>query len=785
MPIPTALRRPRARRVIARRSWSLLAAGVAAGLASLTTGTAATAAEMAFASTVGVPVTPVIVVGFSGVQWSDVTGRTPALASFASEGAIGDVTVRSVRASACPVDGWLALSAGRRAGDSDDSADHPDGAATCRPIEVASNAPFGPATVNTWGRYRQAAANAKFDATPGLLGQALQSVGTCATAVGPGAAVALARPDGRVARYTPSLDAGPGALGASPCPLTVVDAGSVTDRRYLPASSPVDPAEAAAERAAQVRAVDAVVGRVLRAAPSDARVLVVSLADSGRTPHLQLIGVRGPGFGPGWLRTSSTRQDALVQATDLAPTVANLLAVPAPVAWVGSPLTALTVAAGQAPAKLADRLRKLADLEQAAQEVQRMVSPFFTGLVVAQLLLYGAAAAVLRHRWTSGSRRRRVLTLVRRVALVFACFPIATYLANTLPWWRSSHPLAVLVLCVIGYVAVLTAISQLGPWRRSLLGPFGAVAGLTAAVLAADVLTGSRLQTSSLMGLQPVVAGRFYGLGNVAFALFATGALLLAIAGADRLIRQGRRRIAAALVASLGVLATVLDVSPAWGSDFGGPIGMVPAFAVLTLLVLGIRLSWRKGALIAAGTVLLLTLVSVADWSRPVDQQTHLGRFVQTVVDGGAWQVISRKGQQNLSILFGSWLTVLVPVGALFLALILLRPSSWGAGSLARAYDRSPTLRQGMGCLMLLLGIGFATNDSGTTIPAVGATVAIPLLIAVSLRALADDELRGPPTSPATANPATEPPVGGSPPSTPASEGSSPALDPGRTPPRN
>ena len=113
---------------------------------------------------------------------------------------------------------------------------------------------------------------------------------------------------------------------------------------------------------------------------------------------------------------------------------------------------------------------------------------------------------------------------------------------------------------------------------------------------------------------------------------------------------------------------------------------------------------------------------------------------MQTVIDGGAWQVISRKGEQNLSILFGSVLSILVPVAALFVVLVLMRPSSWGAGALARAYDRSPTLRQGLYCLLLLLGIGFAVNDSGTAIPAVGFTLAIPLIIAASVRALEDDE---------------------------------------------
>ncbi|WP_426564397.1 hypothetical protein ACPPVT_00405 [Angustibacter sp. McL0619] len=715
---------------------------------------------------------PVVLIGTGGVQWSDVSPEaTPNLARLVQVGAIGDVTVRSVKPAACPVDGWLAVSAGRRAGDVRDPKAKDPAAQVCRAPEVnAGIAPGGSATVTTWPRYLAAAKAEKFDATPGLLGDALAKAGVCANAVGSGGAVALARHDGTVGRYTPNDSSNPADLGqvlsSSDCPLTVLDVGAVRDpANPLPGPPETGVAITSGDRAAQVRAVDEAVGRALDAVPDGARVFVLSLADSGATPHLQLGAATGPGYGPGWLWTSSTRQVALVQATDVTPTLLSLLGVPEPNTLVGSPITNRSVAAGQAPASADARLQKVEDLENAAQRVQKLVAPFFDGLVLAQLLLYGGVAIVLRHSWTAGSRRRRLLSLVRRTALVFACVPVSTYLANTVPWWRYQHALLMVVLAVACYVLALSLVAQLGPWRHRLLGPFGAVAGLTSVVLAADIVTGSRLQTSSLMGLQPVVAGRFYGFSNVAFALFATGAMLFAIAVADHFVQQERRRTAAVCVAVVGMVATALDVSPSWGSDFGGPMGLVPSFAILTLLVLGVRLSWRKIALIAAGTVLLLAAVSVVDWLRPADQQTHLGRFVQTVIDGGAWQVISRKGEQNLSILFGSVLSILVPVAALFVVLVLMRPSSVGAGALQRAYDRSPTLRQGLYCLLLLLGIGFAVNDSGTAIPAVGFTLAIPLIIAASVRALEDEERAAPAElAPATA-PArsTEPTLGDSP----------------------
>jgi hypothetical protein len=61
---------------------------------------------------------------------------------------------------------------------------------------------------------------------------------------------------------------------------------------------------------------------------------------------------------------------------------------------------------------------------------------------------------------------------------------------------------------------------------------------------------------------------------------------------------------------------------------------------------------------------------------------------------------------------------------------------AWGAPALQLAYERCPALRPGLTALIVMLGIGFAVNDSGTVVPAVGATLAIPLLIAASVRVL-------------------------------------------------
>ncbi|WP_432499215.1 hypothetical protein, partial [Kineococcus gypseus] len=698
-----------------------------AGAGTTGTGTAGTA--------------PVVLVGTGGVRWTDVSREaTPALASTV-RGAVGTVAVRSVFTAACPADGWLALSAGRRATDfTGTSAEH--ARAACAPVaDVVDGVQPG------FAGYRRTAAGGTFGAQPGLLGDALARAGVRTLAVGPGAAVALARSDGRVpAAVTGAQAPTPAAVGGyvqdaleSGAQVVVVDAGAVRD----PADLPADEGAPAAGRAEQVAAVDAVVAAVQRAVAGSTgtgatTLLVASLADAGRTAHLQFAGATGPrpggGAYDGLLVSRSTRQVGIVQTTDLTPTV---LALALGTDHGTAGLVGAPVGSTQGAASAAEREEKVRDLDAAAQAVQPLVAPFFTTWAASQLLLYAAATLALRRAWGGARGRRRVLAWLRALAVVYGVVPASTFLANTLPWWRAGGTTGAHLLAVTGavalFVAAITAVALLGPWRRAALGPLGVVGAVTAGVLALDAGTGSRLITSSLNGLQPVVAGRFYGLGNQQFALFATGALLLAVAVADPLLRAGRRRAATAAVAVLGVAAVYVD--GVLGSDFGGPPALIPAFGLMTLLVAGVRVTWRRVLLIGVGTVLVLAAISVVDWLRPVDDQTHLGRFVQTLLDGGAGQVVERKAAQNLRILVGNWvLSLVLALAGSFVAFVLVRPRVLGVAVLQRSYDRHPALRPGCTSLLVLLAIGFAVNDSGAAVPAVGAMLAVPLLIATVTR---------------------------------------------------
>ncbi|MFN8074024.1 MAG: hypothetical protein U0Q15_01230 [Kineosporiaceae bacterium] len=733
------------------------------GLAALAA-PAASAAPRSAAAVSG----PVVLLGTSGLTWEDVSDATPTLATLGG-GSVGTLAVRSVRATACPVDGWLAVGTGRRA------ADDLDGG-RCRAPEVTPPAaPGGPATVLGWQRIVTALAGQSFDATPGLLATTLQAAGVPAAAVGPGAALALAGPDGRAPRVWPGLGSGAATAvttedSPDPAPLAeqvtaAVDAGA----RLVLVDIGGTLDDAAARAAAGTRALphdlqlgvlDDRVRAVAAALPESATLIVAGLADDGGDePRLQLLAAGGPGpdgvrYGGSLLGSPSTRQDGMAQATDLLPTLVRLLGVDVPGGAVGSPLVPV-----QRHGSDAAHRRHVLDLQRAAVEMHRVVPWFFGGFVAAQLVLFGGATLVVRRLSDSPERRRPVLRRVRAAGVAFAAVPAATFLANLLPWWRASSSGWAVTGAVALFTLLIAVPALLLPGRERLLAPFGTVGAATALVLGGDVLTGSHLVLSSLMGVQPLVAGRFYGFSNPGFALFATGCLLAAADAADALLRRERPRRAALAVAGIGVACVIVDGTPGLGSDFGGPPAILPAFAVLALLVAGVRLTWRRMAAVGGLTVAVLVALSLLDWARPATDRTHLGRFVQTVIDGGAWSVVRRKAEQNLQILLRP-ISLPVPVAVAFVVRVLARPARSGVRPLESAYERSRALRPALVAFAVLMVLGFALNDSGAAIPAVAGAMAVPLLVAVTARALELDDQERPPavrTSPRPQGPPAAP----------------------------
>lgn len=642
----------------------------------------------------------IALIGVSGLHWSDLTqADTPNLWELAGASAIGSMSVRTVGNITCPYDGWLTVSAGTRSA----------AGYRCGPPPLPE--PQGKGAVIPDYDYLLKVADQR---NAGLLGETLAKAGECSIAIGPGAALGLADRRGAVATYYAS----PIQMREQELERCRVVAMDVDDliRPYFTTEGklPTVPDKLSAQdRRAALRLADAKAGALLAVLPESTTVVLAGMSDHGSVPHLRVAALREPGAHGRELGAASTRRDDISILPDLTTTVLTRLGVPVPDAMVGQPLQIGDPGA---------TFERMAESDETAQTMRSVKGLFFIVLAVLQVLFYAVAFLLLR--------RRRGLRAVRLAAVALAALPITSILVNLLPWSSAAE----LFGGMLAWLVVLTALAFAGPWRRSPLGPLAVVAGASAATLAADLLTGTTLQLNSFMGFSAEQGARYYGLGNIPFALLATGTLLTSTVIAHRLSRPW----GAAVVAVLGTFAMVLGGS-GMGSDFGGVIAFVPGIAVTALLILGKRISLVRLALFCVAGGVAVTGFAVANYLRPASEQSHLGRFVGQVLSGEAIDVIVRKLVAMLSTLLSPTLMPVVIAAVAFLVYAVMRPEQATAGVLPAAFTYSPALKAGLIGTLVSGVVGTLVNDSGAAVLSMALALAIPLVLSAGIAALPGD----------------------------------------------
>jgi hypothetical protein len=661
----------------------------------------------------------------------------------------------------------------------------------------------------------------RYGAEPGALGSALRSAGrrtaVIANADAHGvrdrsAALAVMDRDGLVDAGRVSSDlngvdpTGPYGFALDPAAVAeAFDAAWRTSDVTLVEASDLERVDAFKEHAlpeawqelrrTALEDADALLGELLsRVDLSTDLVLVVTPAVPRKGEELGLFAMAGPDVRPGVAVSGTTRRDGYLTLPDIAPTILERFGIPAPLSMTGTPIR-LGEARPVDRAMIDDYVR----VNQLSVFRDRATGPVTVVFIVLQVLAYLLAALALILRARFGARWRRT---ARGLLLTVLAIPPVAFLSGLTPYDRIG-PVGYVAALLLGAAGVAGGAAWLGGRSRPRLAPIVPpllVVALTWATMIVDVLLyDGRLQMNTVFGYSPIVAGRFAGYGNFAFSLVAicaivmvTGAWAIAVlarreqtdpqtgsqpglqtgsqpglqTGSQTLPESGGRRWRAwglALVAAVLAFTVVVDGYPAYGSDVGGVLAAVPAFAVVLLVLAGVRLTWRRLLLVGLLTVVTLAAFALVDVSRPPEARTHLGRLVTSDTDGLV-MIIQRKLFANLNILTSSIWTWVVPIGAAFLIVLSLRrfgprgsatepepagtPDAAPASGAAATTGPAPGPTSALGSLwcglpgmpaclwgaLVVAVLGFALNDSGIAVPAMMSTVLLPYLGYLVLR---------------------------------------------------
>jgi hypothetical protein len=397
------------------------------------------------------------------------------------------------------------------------------------------------------------------------------------------------------------------------------------------------------------------------------------------------VGIAGKGFD-GNLTSGSTRADGYVLSTDIAPTILERLGIAVPSAMSGQAIRSEGQVAAEEIESLGDRMSVVSE---------RRGPVIGIGLLVwlAALLL----AAVL-------SRGRGVRTAVKLAGLSIVYLPLLLLAGAALEPSQAAEQ--ALVLAGAPLLAAVTLASLCG--YRAL----AVASGLVVGAYAVDVIAGSSLTSLSLLGPNPGLGVRFYGIGNELEALL--GVLVVAGVGAGLTAwppRGGMRRSALVFIV-VTLLCAAVFAAGRFGADVGAAI-VLPVGGAVAAVAIGAQRRWAA-LLVFAAPLALLALIALADLVSRAN--AHLTR---SVLDAGGLGTLADVAQRRLQLSAHSFSRPLVlfflPLIAVIAVVAVIQRDR-----LRALLEPMPAMRAGLlGALVATL-VGTLANDSGALLLEIG-----------------------------------------------------------------
>jgi hypothetical protein len=418
------------------------------------------------------------------------------------------------------------------------------------------------------------------------------------------------------------------------------------------------------------------------------RDLLIAIArPTGASDEPAPIGIAGKGFH-GNLISDSTRTNGYVLSTDVAPTILRHFGIPTPSAMSGQPIRAEGAVDPAAIESLVGRMDVISSRR---------------GPVIGVAIVVWLALAALV--WLL-SRGRLARVGIKLLGLSLVYLPLVLLLGAALEPSEATERLLVLVLSPLLGAATLAVFRG----YRAL----AIASALTVLAYAIDVVAGSPLTSLSLLGPNPGLGVRFYGIGNELEALLAVLVVGGTAAALTGFARGVSRRAAAITFVTVGLLAAFVFAAGRFGADVGAAIVFPVGAVVAAVVIAGRRRRMGMLAVVAVpfAVVALLALIDLLSGAN-----AHLTR---SVLDAGGLGSLADVAQRRLQLSAHSFSR---PVLLAFLPLVaVLAVLAWVRRDRLRSWlEGIPAMRAGLLGALAATAIGTLANDSGALLLEIGA----------------------------------------------------------------
>jgi hypothetical protein len=377
--------------------------------------------------------------------------------------------------------------------------------------------------------------------------------------------------------------------------------------------------------------------------PAGELLIAIQRARAPRGHELLWIAAGGLAGGGGkTLSSQATGERGLVDSIDIAPTILHHLGLtPIPPDMRGAPIHTDGTLDSASLRSLMARLHVIGPRRLQA----------LAWLLGAWALLWLLASPWPRARaWA-----------VRSGAIGVLWVPVAQLLPAAIEPSAGVEYATIAILCLA--LGALT--DRLLPWPRAPLAP--AIAAVL--VLSVDALAGTELLMRSLLGPDPALGARFYGIGNElksALAVIVLAAVAAAVypSGGERRgseqapldargggavpppgegLSPDRRRRALRAIVGAGVLLAIVEGSAKIGAGVGGVILVSAGFAVAAIMLLPGAVTRRRALIVLAAPLVALAALAGIDLATAHGAGHYTGSILHASSAGEVRDVIVRR----------------------------------------------------------------------------------------------------------------------------------------------
>ncbi|MDD3839941.1 MAG: hypothetical protein PHP06_05135 [Clostridia bacterium] len=231
------------------------------------------------------------------------------------------------------------------------------------------------------------------------------------------------------------------------------------------------------------------------------------------------------------------------------------------------------------------------------------------------------------------------------------------------------------------------------------------LSGMIYAIIAIDILTGGFLNKNSIMGYDPIIGARYYGIGNEYGGLFLGSGMLFAGLGIQN------KYINKFLACAIPVFTFVLSISSELGANLGLSISVGISALFLIFSIFDINLDLKNNIIIPIFCIISIAIFTIWDIYF-TERNSHIANVFIGVRQYGVKLIFDtavRKINMNFKLMkYTIWSRVLISF-ILSLGLLFYRP----VGLLKKVMDDYDTMTMFWYANIIGAIIGLVVNDSG------------------------------------------------------------------------